>query len=192
MAKPSPRDFRIKPLSKKNWSQFEKLFGERGACGGCWCMSFRLKKSVFEKQKGEGNKRAMKKLVSSGQPTGLLGIYKKETIGWLALAPREDFVKLENSRVHKRIDDRPVWSIPCFFIAKEFRRKGMSIALLKGAIQYAKKQKIKALEAYPTIPYSAKMPAAFAWIGILSSFEKSGFEIVDRTSKSRPMVRYYL
>lgn len=192
MAKISSRDLTIEPLSKKNWPQFEKLFGERGACGGCWCMSFRLKKSVFEKQKGEGNMQAMKKLVSSGQPTGLLAFYKKAAIGWLALAPRENFVKLENSRVHKRIDDESVWSIPCFFIAKEFRRKGISVALLKGAIQYAKKQKIKTLEAYPTIPYSTKMPAAFAWVGFLSSFEKSGFEIVDRTSKSRPMVRCYL
>ena len=155
-------------------------------------MSFRLSRWEFERQKGAGNKRAMKKLVTSGAPVGLLAFLHREPIGWLALAPREDYPRLENSRVHKRIDDEPVWSIPCFFVAKEYRRQGMSVAMLKGAIAYAKKQKIKILEAYPVIPYSQNMPAPFAWIGFLSSFKKAGFEIVDRTSKSRPMVRYYL
>lgn len=183
---------KFEPLSKTNWDKFVELFGEKGACGNCWCMSFRLNKADFEEGKvNEGNKNAMKQLVWKDQPTGLLCFYEDIPVAWCAFAPREDFLKLEKSRVHKRIDDKPVWSVPCTFIAKDFRRQGVSVALMKGLIQYAKEKGIKIIEAYPTIPTQEKLPDAFAWIGLYKSFERAGFEIVDRTSKNRPMVRYY-
>ena len=66
---------------------------------------------------------------------------------------------------------------------------GLSQQLIKAAIDFAKKKKIKTLEAYPAIPYSEKVPHAFLWVGVLSSFIKSGFKIVRQNSKSRAMVR---
>jgi GNAT superfamily N-acetyltransferase len=132
----------------------------------------------------------MKELVWSDKPTGIIGFHEGQPIAWCAFAPREDFLKLENSRVHKRIDDKAVWSIPCFFIDKNFRRLGVSVELLKAVIEYAQQQKIKIIEAYPTIPTQEKLPDAFAWIGLYKSFDRAGFTIVDRTSKNRPMVRY--
>jgi len=180
------------PLTTNNWKEFERLFGSRGACGNCWCMYYRLKKQEFvQGKKNEGNKQAMKKLVWEGRPTGFLAFHEGRAIAWCAFAPRQDFIKLEKSRVHKRIDDRPVWSIPCLFIAKEFRKKGISSELLTALIKYAKKKKIKTLEAYPLIPTQKKLPDAFAWIGFYKSFAGAGFEIVDQPSKNRPMVRYY-
>ncbi len=182
---------RFEPLSKDNWDKFVKLFGSKGACGNCWCMSFRLKNSDFVAGKSnDGNKKAMKDLVWKGKPTGILAIYQNNAVAWSAFSPREDFIKLENSRIHKRIDDKPVWSIPCTFISKEYRRKGLSVALLNGVVNYAKENQICTLEAYPTIPTKGKLPDAFAWIGLFKSFDRAGFKIVDRTSKNRPMVRY--
>ena len=182
----------IEPLGRENWKEFVQLFGSRGACGNCWCMSYRLKKQEFEKGKeNDGNKKAMKKLVWDNKPTGLLAFHDGRAIAWCAFAPREDFIKLENSRVHKRIDDRSVWSIPCFFVAKNFRKQGVSIELLKALIMHAKMKKIKIIEAYPVMPAQKKLPDAFAWIGLYKSFAKAGFKIVDRTSKNRPMVRFY-
>jgi GNAT superfamily N-acetyltransferase len=179
-------------LTKNNWEKFVQLFGSKGACGNCWCMSFRLKKQNFENGKvNGGNKNAMKNLVWGNKPTGILGFYNGIPIAWCAFAPRENFLKVENSRVHKRIDNEPVWSIPCFFIEKSYRKQGVSIELLKAVIKYAKRRKIKIIEAYPTIPTQEKLPDAFAWIGIYKSFERTGFKIVDNSSKSRPMVRYY-
>ena len=183
----------FEPLSKNNWNLYVDLFGEKGACGNCWCMSFRLKKDEFIKGKlNDDNKNMMKKMVWDNKITGILAIYNNRAIAWSAFSPREDFIKIGNSRIHKRIDDNPVWSIPCTFISKEFRRKGVSVALLKGVIEYAKKHKIKIIEAYPAIPTQDKLPDAFAWIGLYKSFERAGFKIVDNTSKNRPMVRYYL
>lgn len=182
----------FEPLTQKNWDKFVQLFGKNGACGNCWCMYYRLSKTEYHIGKAEeGNKRAMQEIVNSGKPAGLLGLYEGQAIAWCAFAPREDFVKLEKSRVHKRIDDKPVWSIPCFFIDKNLRRHGVSVALLKGVINYAKENGIKVIEAYPTIPTQEKLPDSFAWIGLFKSFERAGFEVADRTSKNRPMVRYY-
>ncbi|WP_281321935.1 GNAT family N-acetyltransferase [Flavobacterium aestivum] len=182
----------FEPLSKNNWAKFVQLFGNKGACGNCWCMSFRLKKQDFDEGKSNnGNKTAMKELVWSDKPTGILGFYEGQPIAWCAFAPREDFLKLENSRVHKRIDNKAVWSIPCFFIDKNFRRLGVSVELLKAVAKYAQHEKIKIIEAYPTIPTQEKLPDAFAWIGLYKSFDRAGFTIVDRTSKNRPMVRFY-
>jgi predicted GNAT family acetyltransferase len=81
--------------------------------------------------------------------------------------------------------------MPCFFIDKSFRKSGVSLQLLKGAVKYAKENGIKILEAYPTIPTQETLPDSFAWVGLYKSFERAGFEIVDRTSRNRPMVRYY-
>lgn len=183
---------RFEPLTPSNWGAFEQLFGTKGACGNCWCMYFRLSPTAFKEGKqNDGNRLAQKALVDSDQPTGMLAFYEDIPVAWCAFAPREDFPKLEQSRVHKRIDNEAVWSIPCTFIAKDFRKMGVSVALLKGVATYAKSQGIKIIEAYPTIPTQDKLPDAFAWIGLYKSFERAGFEIVDRTSSNRPMVRFY-
>ena len=186
-------ELRFEFLTKKNWEKFTQLFGSNGACGNCWCMYYRLAKSEYVEGKvEEGNKNAMKDLVWKNQPTGVLAFYEDIPIAWCAFAPREDFLKLEKSRVHKRIDAQAVWSIPCTFIDKKFRKMGVSVALLTGVIQLAAKNGIKIIEAYPTIPTQEKLPDAFAWIGLYKSFERAGFKVVDQSSKNRPMVRYYL
>ena len=181
----------FEPLTEGNWGHFEQLFGDNGACGNCWCMYYRLAKTDFQEGKFEdGNKNAMKALVWNNKPAGILGFFDGQAIAWCAFA-REDYPKLARSRVHKPIDDEPVWSVPCMFIHKRFRRSGVSVQLLKGLVQYASEQGIKIVEAYPTIPTQEKLPDSFAWIGLYKSFERAGFRIVDRTSANRPMVRYY-
>ena len=180
------------PLEISRWKDFMQLFGKRGACGGCWCMAWRLKPSDFEKQKGEKNKKAMKKIVINNKAPGIMAYYKNKPIGWCAFAPREIFIRLNNSRVLAPVDNKKVWSITCFFINKDFRRMGISTELLKAVIKYCKKKKVKILEAYPQEPYAENIPAAFAWTGIPSAFEKAGFKVAKRRSAKRPIMRYYL
>jgi GNAT superfamily N-acetyltransferase len=188
-----PGELSFEALSRKNWDKFVRLFGAKGACGSCWCMYYRLSRSDFKEGKAEdGNKNSMKAIVWEGNPTGILAICEDQAIAWCAFAPREDYIKLEKSRVHKRIDNRPVWSITCFFIDKNFRQMGISVELIKGVIKFARQEGISIIEAYPTIPTTNHLPDSFLWIGLYSSFKKAGFKIVDRTSKNRPMVRYYI
>jgi GNAT superfamily N-acetyltransferase len=184
--------FKFYPVTKENWKDFETLFGERGACGGCWCMSWLLTKKEFDTNKGAGNKRKMKKLIDSNSEPGILAYLNNEPVGWCAIALRDKFVRLEKSRVLQRIDDQAVWSIPCFFIKKEFRRKKLSTEILKAAIQYCRSKGVKIIEGYPAEPYTDNVPAAFAWTGFPSSFINAGFKEVIRRSKTRPIMRYNL
>lgn len=185
------KKLKFKQLDKTTWKDFELLFGERGACGGCWCMSWRLTPSQFEIQKGTGNKKAFKKLVNKNEILGIIAYYENLPIGWCAFSPREKFIRLNNSRVLARIDEQTVWSITCFFIHKDFRRKGISSKLLKSVIKFCKNKKIKILEAYPQEPYSNNIPAAFAWTGVPSAFKKAGFVVAEKRSPKRPIMRYY-
>jgi len=185
-------NIKCRHLDKSRWKDFEELFGERGACGGCWCMSWRLKPKDYEMQKGTGNKKAMRKIINNNETPGIIAYLNKKPIGWCAVAPREEYIRLANSKVLARIDDKPVWSITCFFVAKPFRKMGISVELLKGVIKFCKRKKVKILEAYPTEPYSENIPAVFAWTGIPSAFEKVGFKAVERRSPKRPIMRYYI
>lgn len=155
-------------------------------------MSWRLHKADFEKRKGLGNKKAIRKIVEKQRPPGVIAYHDGQAIGWCAVAPREVFLRLDKSRVLAPIDNKPVWSVTCFFIAKPYRRRGISVDLLKGVIKFCRQNGAKIIEAYPAVPYSDKIPDVFAWTGIPSSFEKAGFVEAARRSKSRPIMRYYL
>jgi GNAT superfamily N-acetyltransferase len=179
-------------LTPHTWPLFEVLMGERGGCGGCWCMLYRLPTATFKEQKYEGNKEAMRALVKQHQPIGLMAIVDHEPIGWIAVSPREDVPRIDQSRTLPRMGTQPVWSISCFFVRKEFRRQGVSRALIDGAILWARQHRIEVLEAYPAIPYAKKISDSFLWSGVLSSFKKSGFRLVKRNGKTKAMVRMEL
>jgi GNAT superfamily N-acetyltransferase len=183
-------NFKSYPLTPERWSDFEELFGKRGACGGCWCMWWRLKRADFNRQKGEGNHQAMKRLIDSGKIPGILAYDRDKAIGWCSVAQREDFIALEKSRILKPVDDEPVWSIVCFFISKEYRKTGLSTWLIKAAIDFVKSQGGKIVEGYPIEPKKDNVPTVFAWTGFASSFRKAGFQEVVRRSETRPVMRF--
>lgn len=185
-------DLEYFPLTAERWNDLEVLFGERGACGGCWCMLWRLKRSEFESQKGEGNRRAMKAIVESGKIPGILAYEDTQPIAWCSVAPREKFPALERSRILKRIDNTPVWSISCLFIEQNRREKGVSTQIIQAAVDFTKSRGGKVLEAYPVEPKKKRTQPAFAWTGIASAFLKTGFVECVRRSETRPMMRYYI
>jgi len=180
------------PLTPKHWNDFETLFGARGACGGCWCMWWRIKRSVFEKQKGEANHRAMKGLVHAGQIPGIIAYVAGVPVAWCAVEPRGNFPALANSRILKPLDDQPVWSIVCFFVDKNYRNAGLNVQLIQAAVQYVKKRGGQIVEGYPVEPKKEKMPSVFAWTGFSSAFIKAGFSEVARRSETRPIMRYFI
>lgn len=182
----------FRALTPDRWKDLERLFGERGACGGCWCMWWKMKRSEFKQHKGQANKKAFKKLVASGEVPGIIAYSKAEPVGWCALAPREKYPLLESSRTLGRVDDQPVWSVVCFFVARPFRGQGLTKRLLEAAVQYAHKQGAKIVEGYPVDPKKKPMPAAFAYTGLESAFRAVGFEEVLRRSETRPIMRYFL
>ncbi len=155
-------------------------------------MWWRLKRSQFQKQQGEGNKKAIKKIVDSGEIPGILAYVGGNPIAWCSLAPRENYQVLERSRILKRVDNQPVWSVVCFFVDKKYRQKGITLKLIKATIDYVKKQGGKIVEAYPVEPKKSQIPDIFAYHGLASTFLKAGFTEVLRRSETRPIMRYII
>jgi len=176
------------PLTPERWADLERLFGPRGACGGCWCMWWRLNRPEWNRGKGEGNRKAFRKLVRSGAEPGVLAYADGEPVGWCAIAPREQYPKLNHSRILKPVDDQPVWSVTCFYIAHGFRHQGLSTALLKAAAEFASARGAKIVEGYPHDKKKATADV-FVYTGLLSAFRKAGFKEVARRSKTRPIMR---
>ncbi len=183
-----PLDFR--PLTVARWPDLERLFGPRGACAGCWCMWFRLTRAEFERGKGAGNRQALRALLESGPPPGILAYAGEEPVGWCALAPRQEYPLLARSRILRRIDDAAVWSIVCFFVKRSQRRRGVTEQLLRAATRYALEQGARICEGYPVEPKGGRTPDTFAYHGVASAFRAAGFSEVARRSPTRPIMRY--
>ncbi|GAB4457193.1 MAG: GNAT family N-acetyltransferase [Anaerolineae bacterium] len=190
MAAESEPTLDFHPLTPERWDDLEKLFGPRGAVGGCWCMWWRLKRTEFDAMKGEGNRQAFKQIVESGEPPGILAYVGAEPVGWCAVAPRAAYPVLERSRILKPVDDQPVWSVVCFFVARPYRRKGVSVGLLRAAVQYAAAQGARIVEGYPVEPKKDSVPDAFIFHGVAAAFREAGFVEVLRRSETRPIMRY--
>ncbi len=174
------------------WEDFELLFGNRGACCGCWCMYWLLKNSDFRESQGEDNHKAMHKLVfSHGLPPGILAYVDHQPAGWIAFGPREGYIRLATSRILSTVDTQPVWSIVCFFIARKFRRQGINLQLINESIRFAGDHGARIIEAYPVDNAGEKKVDTFIYTGLQSSFLKSGFVEVARRSPTRPIMRYF-
>lgn len=179
----------FKPLKRNLWTDLEELFGPRGACAGCWCMFWKLRGKAFEEVRGYETRQIHKSIVDSGIATGLLAYLHGEVAGWVAVEPRSAYPRLAHSRVLKPVDDQEVWSVTCFFVAKPFRRQGITVELLKAAVEHVRAHGGKIVEGYP-VEAAKTMPAPFIYTGTASAFLQAGFQEVARRSPTRPIYRY--
>jgi len=95
-------------------------------------MTWRKPKSQFDRDKGAANRASLEALAQHGPPPGILAYDREQPIGWCAVAPRQEYIRLAKSRVLRPLDEAPVWSVSCFFVAKPYRRQGVSVQLLEG------------------------------------------------------------
>ena len=151
-------------------------------------MWWRLKRPEWKQGKGEGNRKEFRKLVRAAPEPGVLAYAGGEPVGWCAIAPREQYPRLNRSRILKPVDDQPVWSVTCFFVARGFRHQGLSTKLLKAAVDFARAHGARFVEGYP---HDTKKATAdvFVYTGLVSAFRKAGFNEVARRSKTRPIMR---
>jgi len=179
----------IKPIKRNLWTDLEELFGSHGACGGCWCMHWKLRGKTYEEAKGFETRQMHKSIVDAGVVTGLLAYWHGDVVGWVAIEPRSAYEKLARSRTLKPVDDKEVWSITCFFVARQFRRNGITVELIKAAVEHARQMGGKIVEAYP-VDAQQDSPDPFVFTGTASAFQHAGFKEVARNSPSRPIFRF--
>lgn len=182
----------FKPLTAERWADLQALFGPRGAYSGCWCMWWRCSRREFERNGNAGNRKAFRQLVMEGETPGILAYADGQAVGWCSVAPRQSYPSLLRSRTLKAVDDRPAWSIVCFFVAREHRRSGLSVRLLEAAVDFARGKGATVLEGYPTEPKEGGEVDLFVYHGLRSAFDRVGFSEVARRSEKRPVMRLEL
>lgn len=178
----------VHPVTPDRWDDLAALAGERGFTSGCWCMWWRVTSKEFDERHGASLRQDLNELVVAGPEPGLLAYVDGEPAGWVALAPRDEYPRLDRSPKLRRLDDQPVWSITCFTIGRRHRRRGVAAALLDAAVDFARERGAEVVEAYPIDTGGAKRSSADLYTGTLAMFERAGFEEVARRS-GRPIVR---
>jgi GNAT superfamily N-acetyltransferase len=151
-------------------------------------MAWRRERAAFVAGKGEGNRRAMRRLVAAGEEPGVLAYVGGEAVGWCAVAPRERYVRLAAARTLAPVDDAPVWSVSCFFVRRDWQGRGLSVRLLAAAVDHARARGARIVEGYPYEP-RGRLPGPFVWTGLAAAFRRAGFEEVARRSATRPIMR---
>lgn len=184
----------IHPLTRERLPDLAALFGEGGDAKRCWCAFWRVRGSDWSDWTAEKNRTVLEGLADRDPAPGLVAYAGGRAVGWVSVGPREDYERLERSKVLARIDDKPVWSVVCFVVSRSVRGRGVASVLLEAAVDYARDHGATLVEGYPVDPTRGRVPAASAYTGALAMFERAGFEVVDRrqwnaSSPVRPIVR---
>jgi len=191
-------ELEIQPLTAERFPDLAALFKQGGDPKWCWCSFYRVRSVDFRSATPASNRRvlegAVAELASERRAPGLVAYRDGEAVGWVSLGPRDDYERLRHSKILAPVDERPVWSIVCFVVARAARRQGVAQALLDAAVEYARKHGATLLEAYPIDTDGDRVPAANAYKGTVTMFERAGFKVVERrqfnaSTPQRPIVR---
>ena len=182
----------IQPLTPDRWDDLADLFGKSGAASGCWCMWWRLPNKAWQQTTSDQRRDAFHDLVCTGAAQGLLAYHNGKAVGWCSLGPRPVFARLDASRYWKQVDDRPVWSIVCFFIRTRYRGHQVATRLLEGAIDYARRMGVATLEAYARDVKAEQVNESYLYTGKSEMFAKFGFVEAARRHEKYPIMRLEL
>jgi GNAT superfamily N-acetyltransferase len=180
---------RIEPADPAAWPATAQVLGARGSVRGCWCMFFRQSPQERRTQWGEGNRRALRRLVEQGEEPGLLAYAGDEPVGWCSVAPREEYGRLDRSPISKRLDDQPVFALVCLYVVREHRGQGVARSLVRGALDHAARRGARIVEAYPIDDRVRPVSSDRAYHGVVSLLESEAFTEVARPAPDRPVMR---
>lgn len=188
----------VHPLTRERWDDFAALFGPNGATSGCWCMWWRVTAKEFEAGT-DVNRERMRALVEGGDHApGLLAYDGDRAVGWCSVSPRPEFGRIERSPDLALFGDDDndggsdgrVWSVPCFYIGRRERGRGIARALLDAAVAYAADHGATVVEGYAVDPSRRKFTNSELYTGTVSLFESAGFERAGaRKPRSRVVMR---
>lgn len=140
----------------------------------CWCLSHRLDSKTSRALVGPARGEYVRQLCQRAVAPGVLAYEDDEVVGWAAVAPRSELPFARSTKI-PHVDDLPVWSVWCIRVRPGHRGRGLSHALLDGAVAYARSQGAPAIEGYPVDNRGQRVDLTMAYVGTRASFERAGF-----------------
>lgn len=186
-------EFDVEPLGPDRFDDFVAVLG-RGGIGGCWCMYWIAPSSKAWSEGAAGGSTAQNRdrfhaLVDAGPPPGLIAYEGGLPVGWCRVMPRDQLPGLARSRHFTTdLDIAGVWALSCFVVKKSHRGRGLTSVLTKAAMSFVREQGGSVLEVYPSDTDQHSSDAAM-YTGAASTFERLGFEVVQRRAPHKPMMR---
>jgi GNAT superfamily N-acetyltransferase len=148
----------------------------------CWCLSYRIPSRLNRELRGPARGEYVSGLCRADLAPGVLAYDGDEPVGWAAVAPRADTSFARNRKI-PHVDDLPVWSLWCIRVRPGHRGRGISHALIAGAVEFARAHGAPAIEAYPLDNGDARVDLTMAYAGLRKNFERAGFvHVADTTS----------
>jgi GNAT superfamily N-acetyltransferase len=190
---------RVVPANEASWEDLQAVFGARGAAANCQCQRYKLKpREAFRKFPAEERAHRLRGQTACGDSgaestSGLVAFLDGEPAGWCAVEPRPAYTGLvRNARVpwEGRDEDRAdesVWAVTCLFTRAGYRRRGVSRALARAAVEFARERGARALEAYPIT--TRDVITEELHVGIHEVFVAAGFAEVSRPTLRRAVMR---
>jgi GNAT superfamily N-acetyltransferase len=165
----------IRPATIARFDDVATMLGPKNPDSSvCWCLSHRLDSKTNRALTGRARADYVKELCSRSVAPGVLAYDDVDVVGWAAVAPRSD-LPFERSTKIPHVDELPVWSVWCIRVRPGHRGKGISHALLDGAVGYAKSKGAPAIEGYPVDNRGKKVDLTMAYVGTRKLFETAGF-----------------
>jgi GNAT superfamily N-acetyltransferase len=182
---------RVVELTERTWPALETLFATNRTVGGCWCVWFMRPAAEVKAGWGEDNREHLRERL--GAPLGLLALEEDSPVGWVAVAPRPTYPRLDTSKVATSAsasDAGPdTWSVTCFFVHPRARRRGLAGTLLDAAVDFAGRHGAVAVEGYPVDTEGERRGSGDIYHGTLAMFLGAGFGLVQRRGTRRALVR---
>ena len=175
----------VRPATKARFGDVATMLGPKNPDSSvCWCLSHRLDSKTNRSLTGRARGEYVKMLCGRRVAPGVLAYADGEVAGWAAVAPRSELPFARSAKI-PHVDDLPVWSVWCIRVRPGYRGRGISHALLDGAVEYARSQDAPAIEGYPVDNRGEKVDLTMAYVGTRKLFEDAGFtKAADTTSVS--------
>jgi GNAT superfamily N-acetyltransferase len=189
----------VVPANEASWEDLQAVFGTRGQASRCQCQRYKLRpRESFASSPVEERAFRLRRQTDCGHPrsdttSGLVAYLGGEPVGWCAVEPRTEYEGLvRNSRVpwEGRAEDKAddgVWAVTCLFTRAGFRRRGISRALARAAVTFARERGARAVEGYPMATTKAILEELH--VGTEGVFAGAGFTVVSRPTPRRVVMR---
>jgi GNAT superfamily N-acetyltransferase len=165
----------VRPATKALFDDVAIMLGPKNPDSSvCWCLSHRLDWKTNRELVGRARGEYVKRLCSRTVAPGVLAYSDAEVVGWAAVAPRSELPFARSIKI-PHVDDLPVWSAWCIRVRPGYRGRGISHALLDGAVAYARAQGSPVIEGYPVDNQGKKVDVTMAYVGTRKLFEDAGF-----------------